>query len=138
MRTTDTPGFKLFTNSPDCHARGGGEESWALTEPPLSTPLLPVNTLACNRWNRYSVNKKRLSHVADANLEGKHTNYSARRTMITPLKTENVNPVDISQLSGDKNLKSIDSYSAVSKEQQKRMSLIISNRSSGRAPVTLL
>ena len=37
-----------------------------------------------------------------------HTNHSARRTMITALRHENVSPLDISQLSGHKNLKSID------------------------------
>ena len=57
-------------------------------------------------------------------LTGKHTNHSVRRTMITALRHEkNVNPLDISQLSGHKNLKSIDSYSTVSVEQQKEMSL---------------
>ena len=62
--------------------------------------------------------------MADAvNLTGKHTNHSARRTMITALRNENVNPLDIGQLSGHKNLKSIDSYSTVSVEQQKEMSL---------------
>ena len=50
--------------------------------------------------------------MADAvSLTGKHTNHSARRTMITALRHENVNPLDISQLLGYKNLKSIDSYS---------------------------
>lgn len=67
-----------------------------------------------------------------ANLKGKRTNHSARRTMITTLRHENVNPLDISQLSGHKNLKSIDSYSTVSEEQQKKMSLLISKRSGGR------
>ena len=70
--------------------------------------------------------------ASPANLPGKRTNYSARRTMITTLRHENVNPLDISQLSGHKNLKSIDSYSTVSEEQQKKMSFMISKRSSGR------
>ena len=66
-----------------------------------------------------------------ANLPGKRTNHSAHRTMITMLRHEKVNPLDISQLSQYKNLKSIDSYSTVSEEQQK-MSFMISKRSSGR------
>jgi len=41
--------------------------------------------------------------AAAAKLEGKHTNHSARRTMITTLRHENVNPLFIvSQLSGQK------------------------------------
>ena len=70
--------------------------------------------------------------AAAANLDGKHTNHSARRTMISTLRHQNVDPLDISQLSGHKNLKSIDSYSAVSEDQQKKMSLLISQRSNGR------
>ena len=59
--------------------------------------------------------------MADAvSLTGKHTNHSSRRTMTTALRHENVNPLDISQLSGHKNPKSIDCYSSVSVEQQKR------------------
>ena len=38
-------------------------------------------------------------------LIGKHTNLSARWTMIIALRQENANPLDISQLSGYKNLK---------------------------------
>lgn len=71
------------------------------------------------------------SMAEKANLPGKHTNHSARRTMITTLRHGNVNPLDISQLSGHKNLKSIDSYSEASEEQQRRMSLTISGRSEG-------
>ena len=67
-----------------------------------------------------------------ANLPGKRTNHSARRTMITTLRHGTVNPLDISQLSGHKNLKSIYSFSTVSEERQKKMSFMISKRSSGR------
>ena len=67
----------------------------------------------------------------DVSLTDKHTNHSARRTMITALRYENVNPLDISQLSGHKNLKSIDSYSTASVEQQKEMSLKISGHCGG-------
>jgi len=68
------------------------------------------------------------------NLSGKHTNHSARRTMITTLRHENVSPLDISQLSGHKNLKSIDSYSTVSEDQQKEMSLKISSHCGAARP----
>lgn len=66
-----------------------------------------------------------------------HTTHCARRMITTTLRHKNENPLDISQPSGHKNLKSIDSYSIVSEEQQ--MFLIISDRSSGRTlmkPVT--
>ena len=71
--------------------------------------------------------------AAKASLEGRHTNHSARRTMITKLRHENINPLDIAQLSGHKNLKSLDSYSEASEDQQRRMSLTISEMSGGNS-----
>lgn len=77
--------------------------------------------------------------MADAvSLTGKRTNHSARRTMITGLRHEKVNPLDISQLSGHKNLKSIDSYSTVSAEQQKEVSLAISSHCGARPALNQL
>ncbi|XP_022808714.1 uncharacterized protein KIAA1958-like [Stylophora pistillata] len=77
--------------------------------------------------------------MADSvNLTGKHTNHSARRTMITALRHKNANPLDISQLVGHKNLKSIDSYSTVSVEQQKEISLKISSHCGARPALNQL
>jgi len=50
----------------------------------------------------HSLGKFMKTMAAAAKLEGKCTNHSARRTIITTLRHENVNPVDISQLSGQK------------------------------------
>jgi len=52
--------------------------------------------------------------------------------MIKRLVKENVNPLHVAQLSGHRNLKSLDSYSSTSVEQQKSISLIIS----GQQPCT--
>ena len=41
---------------------------------------------------------KTMAHAVS--LTGKHANHSARRTMITALRHENINPLDNSQLSG--------------------------------------
>ena len=72
--------------------------------------------------------------MADAvSLTGKHTNHSARRMMITALRHENV-----SQLSGHKNLKSIDSCSTVSVEQQSEISLKTSSRCGARPALNQL
>ena len=62
-----------------------------------------------------------------AGLTGKHTNHSVRRTMISTLRKENVEPLDIIALAGQRNMKSLDSYSSTSTEQQKSMSLKLSN-----------
>lgn len=73
--------------------------------------------------------------ATNIDLPGKRTNHSARRTMISTLRHQNFHPLDISQLTGHKNLKSIDEYSTVSDEQQKNMSLVLSNQSGGGAPL---
>ncbi len=52
--------------------------------------------------------------------------------MITRLVQSDQNPIHVTQLSGHKNLKSLDSYSVASKEQQKRMSHIISGTDAQR------
>ena len=65
-----------------------------------------------------------------AGLEGRKTNHSARKTMISRLVDKNVNPLHIAQLSGHKNLKSLDSYSKASEVQQKAMSHILSESKS--------
>ena len=54
-----------------------------------------------------------------------------RRTMITTLRHKNINPFDISQLSGHKILKSTDTYSEAREEQQRKMSLATSGQSEG-------
>ena len=59
-------------------------------------------------------------------LSGKHTNHSVCRTMISTLRKENVEPLIIIALAGQRNLKSLDSYSSTSTKQQKDMSLKLS------------
>ena len=58
-----------------------------------------------------------------AGWTGRHTNHSVCRTMISTLRKENVEPLNIIALAGQRNLKSLDSYSSTSTEQQKDMSL---------------
>ena len=54
------------------------------------------------------------------------TNHSARKTMIQKLNDNNIPPTHIMQLSGHRNVQSVNNYSTVSNEQQKNMSLILS------------
>ena len=60
-------------------------------------------------------------------LTTRHTNHSVRRTMISTLRKLNVEPLNIIALAGQRNLKSLDSYSCTSIEQQKAMSANLSN-----------
>jgi hypothetical protein len=54
-------------------------------------------------------------------------NHSARKTMIQTLSDSDVPPTHIAQLSGHKNLKSIENYSHISTKQQKNMSNMLAN-----------
>ena len=60
-------------------------------------------------------------------LDNSHlTNHSARKRMIQTLNDKDIPPSHIMQLSGHKNVQSINNYSHVSQEQQKSMSRILS------------
>ena len=60
-----------------------------------------------------------------AGFERRLTNHSARKRMMQKLNDNNVPPTHIMQLSGHRNLQSVNNYSTLSKEQQKNMSLIL-------------
>ena len=60
-----------------------------------------------------------------AGLSGHKTNHSVRRTMCTQLFQAGVAPNMIAQLSGHKNLQSINNYAVASLDQQKQMSQIL-------------
>ena len=65
----------------------------------------------------------------NAKLCGKKTNHSARKTMVTTLCKENVPETQIIQLTGHRNLQSLNSYKKASLQQQKEMSHILSSYS---------
>ena len=58
------------------------------------------------------------------------TNHSARKRMVQTLNDKDIPPSHIMQLSGHKNVQSINNYSHVSQQQQKTMSRILSGSSS--------
>ena len=62
-----------------------------------------------------------------AGLTGRHTNHFVRWTMISTLRKENVEPINIIGLAGQRNINSLDSYISTSTEQQKDMSLKLSS-----------
>ena len=66
-----------------------------------------------------------------AGLDNSHLkNHSARKRMIQTLNDKDIPPSHIMQLSGHKNVQSINNYSHVSQEQQKSMSRILSGSTS--------
>ena len=68
--------------------------------------------------------------AAKAGLENQRlTNHSARKRMIQTLNDNDIPPSHIMQISGHRNVQSINNYSHVSQEQQKTMSRILSSSS---------
>ena len=78
------------------------------------------------KTNKVGINKLGglMKNMAEkAGLENpKLTNHSARKTMIQTLSEKGVPPTHIAQLSGHRNLKSIENYSSLSTKQQQSMS----------------
>ena len=66
-----------------------------------------------------------------AELPGKKSNHSLRRTAITTLVHAGVEPTVVQQLSGHKSIQSINNYSTASVNQQKNMSGIITEYTTG-------
>ena len=83
------------------------------TKNPTEKPWFKASPMGVNKLN--SLNK--LNRL---------TNHSARKTMIQKLNDNNIPPTHIMQLSGHRNVQSVNDYSTVSNEQQKNMSLILS------------
>ena len=61
-----------------------------------------------------------------AGLSGRFTNHSGRKTAVTKLVNENVPVNQIMQLTGHRNVKSINDYSTASLKKQQEMSTILS------------
>lgn len=60
-----------------------------------------------------------------AGLSGKHTNHSGRKTCVSKLLDANVPPTEVVQISGHKNLLSLNSYNTVSMKKQINMSNVL-------------
>ena len=71
--------------------------------------------------------KAMVENISNANGQ-KYTNHSNKKTLITTLLGNNVERSDIGQLSGHRNVQSLDSYAATPLETQQRMSSIISKQ----------
>jgi len=94
----------------------------ATIQKPTSTIWYKTQPLGVNSLCKF------MREIAQSSgLTGRFTNHSARRTMLSTLRKENVEPLNIIDLAGQRNLKSLDSYSMPSNEQQKDMSNKISS-----------
>ena len=78
--------------------------------------------------NKLNSLMKTMADKAGFDEKRRLTNHSARKTMIQKLNDVNIPPTHIMQLSGHRNVQSVNNYSTVSNEQQKNMSLILSGK----------
>lgn len=82
-------------------------------------------------YNRAPLGKNKIGEfltkaAKNAGLAGNVTNHSVRKTCISRLMDTEVPLNYVAQLSGHKNLKSLDSYKTASDEHQRKMSLVLS------------
>lgn len=75
--------------------------------------------------NKLSSLMKTMAEKAGLNAENL-TNHSARKRMIQKLNDQDVPPTHIMQISGHKNVQSINNYSSLSEKQQRNISNILS------------
>lgn len=96
--------------------------------------LHPIKTPNTEKWfTRQPLGKNSIGTIAknmvlQAQLPGSNkTNHSGRKTAIQTLLHANVPPTDVVQLTGHKNLLSLNSYSTMSLDQQRNISHILSD-----------
>jgi hypothetical protein len=78
---------------------------------------------------------KFLSKAAkSAGIEGNITNHSIRKTCVSRLMDADIPTNYVDQLSGHKNLNSIDSYKTASRDHQRKMSNVLSRSSTSHRP----
>ena len=64
------------------------------------------------------------------------TNHNARKTLVQKLQDHNVPPTHISQVTGHKNLQSINNYNCLRQEQQEAISSLLSADASSLSQTT--
>ena len=103
-------------------------------EPESRFYLQPVKDPKSDIWfNRVPLGKNLIGNIAKnmataANLQSKKTNHSGRKTTIQTLIHANIPPTNVVQLTGHKNIQSLNSYSNMSTDQQHDISRILSNK----------
>ena len=86
---------------------------------------IEMNQPACP-LGKNEIGKLLTKAAQNAGLPGRVTNHSVRKTDISRLLVSDVPENYVAQLSGNRNLKSLDSYKSASIQHQRRMSLALS------------
>ena len=90
------------------------------------TPESPFFLAANNRRSLNSIGKFLVDAAKAAGLPGNISNHSVRKTCISRLMDAEIPVNYVAQLSGHKNLKSVDAYKAASTVHQRKMSNVLS------------
>ena len=110
--------------------------------PEMCTPEAPLYLAINHRRADYSywykkqplgvnyIDKMMKSVVEGTSITGRKTNHSARKTMVETLCRANIPDSTVMQLSGHKNVQSLNHYKKPSQEQQKSISHLLSNHCS--------
>ena len=77
--------------------------------------------------NKLSSMMKRMANAAGIGVDKKLTNHSARKHLVQKLSENNIPPNQIMQITGHKNIQSINNYSSINENQHKSISCILSN-----------
>ena len=94
--------------------------------------------LGKNSLGKFMSEAKDVLGVKVSTGKSKIANHSARKTSISSLLDQNIDPIHVSQLSGHKNIESLKSYHSASKQQQEQMSdLIAHNNCSSKNPMPI-
>lgn len=98
-----------------------------------SKPWFKTAPMGSNKLNSLM---KSMAEKAGLNAENL-TNHSARKRMIQKLNDQEVPPTHIMQISGHKNVQSINNYSSISEKQQRNISNILSASTSASGSLAI-
>ena len=82
--------------------------------------------LGKNKIGEFLPGARKVLSSGEGSTKGKISNHSARKTTITNLLDNNINPLYVQQLSGHKRMESLNTYHVPSIKQQKEMSHVVS------------
>ena len=91
-------------------------QSWNKGDQPLQT------WFKCQALGEHSLGNIMKDMARQANLPGRKTNHSGRKTTVKRLKEANFENTDIIQITGHKNVQSLNSYCCVPNKTMKKMS----------------
>ena len=108
----DSP-FYLSVNQTSANKLALPETKWFKSQP-----------MGVNKLNSLM---KDCAEMAEIGLDKRITNHSARKTLVQTLQDKNVPPTQIIQVTGHKNLQSVNNYSTLREKQQEDISTILSS-----------